>query len=289
MRSFGMTETSANQQQSTYWTENAGRQWVQQQAQFDRQLVHFGNAALGALQAQPGEHILDIGCGTGTTTLAIADAVGPSGWVIGADISTTMIAASSERAIGRPTLSFVVADAQTDRIAPIDHDADAMFSRFGVMFFADPTAAFTNLASNVRAGGRLAFVCWQREELNEWISLPAQIMRTFTPEPVLPPANAPGPFAFRDRDRVKSVLTTAGWSAVQIEPFSAQTMLGAGLGLEAAVNQSMSTTAGQNLRAQVDEATFAAAQDAIRAEFSQRLVDDAVSFDGNVWLVTAAR
>jgi hypothetical protein len=76
---------------------------------------------------------------------------------------------------------------------------------------------------------------------------------------------------------------------VQIEPFSAQTMLGAGLGLEAAVNQSMSTTAGQNLRAQVDEATFAAAQDAIRAEFSQRLVDDAVSFDGNVWLVTAKR
>jgi len=88
---------------------------------------------------------------------------------------------------------------------------------------------------------------------------------------------------------VRSVLTAAGWSAVQIEPFSAPTVLGAGLGLEAAVKQSMSTRAGEGLRAQVDEATFAAAHDAIRAEFSGRLVDDAVSFDGNVWLVTAER
>ncbi|MEI7619094.1 MAG: methyltransferase domain-containing protein [Actinomycetota bacterium] len=284
-----MAETGANQQQAAYWSENAGRQWVQQQALFDRQLVHFGNAALGALRAQPGEHILDIGCGTGTTTLAIAESVGPTGWVIGADISAPMIAASSERSIDRPTMSFVVADAQTDRIAPIDHDADAMFSRFGVMFFSDPTAAFTNLASNIRAGGRLAFVCWQHEELNEWMSLPAELMRSFTPEPVLPPANAPGPFAFSDRDRLKTILTTAGWSAVQIEPFSAPTVLGAGLGLESAVTQSMSTRAGEGLRAQVDEATFAAARDAICAEFSKRLVDNAVSFEGNVWVVTAER
>lgn len=284
-----MSDTGPNQLQAAYWTSAAGPQWVQQQAMFDHMLGHFGHAALKVLAAQAGEHIIDIGCGTATTTLAIADAVGPTGWVIGADISTTMIDAARQRASASPQATFVVADAQTERIAPVDQPADAAFSRFGVMFFADPVAAFTNIAANVRTGGRLAFVCWQHEQDNEWTSLSAGIMRQFTPEPVLPPRNAPGPFAFHDRGRLGEILSAAEWHDVLIEPFSAPTTMGGGLGLDAAVTQSMSTSAGQILRNQVDEATFAAATKAVRAALSERMLGGAVTFPGNVWVATAHR
>ena len=284
-----MDHDAPNQQQATYWTETAGPQWVAQQAMFDYMLRHFGQAALSALGTQAGEHVLDIGCGTGTTTLAIANAVGPTGWVIGADISSTMIDAARAASAGYSQASFVVADAQTERIAPTDQPADAMFSRFGVMFFADPTAAFSNIAANVRSGGRLAFVCWQHESANEWISVPAAVMRSFTPEPVLPQPNAPGPFAFHDADRLRGILADAGWTGVVIDPFSAPTTMGGGNGLDAAVAQSMNTMAGQILRSQVDEATFAAATDAVRAVLSERMLGGAVTFPGNVWVVTAAR
>ena len=284
-----MDQDAPNQQQATYWTETAGPQWVAQQATFDYMLRHFGQAALSALGTQAGEHVLDIGCGTGTTTLAIANAVGPTGWVIGADISSTMIDAARAASGGYSQASFVVADAQTERIAPTDQPADAMFSRFGVMFFADPTAAFSNIAANVRSGGRLAFVCWQHERANEWISVPAAVMRSFTPEPVLPQPNAPGPFAFHDADRLRGILADAGWTGVVIDPFSAPTTMGGGNGLDAAVAQSMNTMAGQILRSQVDEATFAAATDAVRAVLSERMLGGAVTFPGNVWVVTAAR
>ncbi len=289
MQSWRMADGGPNDKQATFWTDTAGPHWVQQQMMFDRMLVHFGEAVLGALNAQPEEHVLDIGCGTGTSTLEIAATVGPNGSVTGADISPTMIDAARARAVTHRNVSLVVADAQTARIAPIDRPADAMFSRFGVMFFADPIAAFVNIAANVRRGGRLAFVCWQREESNEWISLPADIMRGFTPDPVLPPDNAPGPFAFHNPDRVRTLLVTAGWTSVQIDPFSAPTTMGGGQGLAAAVNQSMSTHVGQILRAQVDDATFAAATAAVRSAFQERLLGGAVTFPGNVWIVTARR
>lgn len=284
-----MTSTGPNEQQAAYWTDAAGPHWVQQQEMFDHMLVHFGAAGLAALDAQPGELILDVGCGTGTTTLALAEAVGPTGLVIGADISPTMIDAARQRAHTNSPIQFVVGDVQTERAAPVGREADAAFSRFGVMFFADPVAAFANIGMNVRRGGRLAFVCWQHEKANEWISLPASIMRAFTPLPVLPPENAPGPFAFHDPDRVRGILSGAGWSSVGIEPFDAPATMGAGKGLDAAVAQSMSTQAGQILRSQVDDATFAAATDAIRAAFGERMLGGAVTFPGNVWVVTAQR
>jgi SAM-dependent methyltransferase len=284
-----MAENATNEQQAAYWTDTAGPHWVQQQEMFDHMLSHFGVAALANLAADTGEHIIDIGCGTGTTTMSIADAVGATGSVIGADISSTMIEAARRRAAAVTNASFVVADAQVERIAPLNRGADAMFSRFGVMFFADPVAAFTNLAANVRAGGRAAFVCWQQESLNEWIAVPAGIMRGFTPNPIMPIANAPGPFAFRDHDRLHGILTAAGWSSIGIEPFSAPTTLGAGKGLEAAVTQSMSSVAGETLRSQVDDATYAKAQEAVRAAYRERIIDGAVTFPGNVWLVNARR
>ena len=284
-----MSYESSNVLQATYWTEIGGPHWVRQQPMFDHMLAPFGDEALRALAVQPGETVLDVGCGTGTTSLALCAAVGPHGQVFGCDISATMVDAARLRGASHDCLSFIVADAQTDRLVPEDRLADAVYSRFGVMFFADPQAALANIASNVHDGGRLAFVCWRHEEFNEWIALPARIMSSFTPEPVKSPPDAPGPFAFGDPDRVRSVLSGGGWSDIRIEPFTALTTMGGGLGIDTALEQSMATRAGQLLRSQVDDATFAEATAAVRNALADHVVDEAVVFPGNAWIVTARR
>ncbi|MCU1395710.1 MAG: SAM-dependent methyltransferase [Ilumatobacteraceae bacterium] len=277
----------ANAQQADYWTAVGGVHWVAEQRQFDHMLAAFGAESRRVLDAQPGEHVLDVGCGTATSTLAIAHAVGPSGSVVGCDISPTMIDAARVRAASLDNVSFAIADAQTDDLNQA-HAFDAVYSRFGVMFFADPVAAFVNIAKAVRPGGRLVFVCWQREDANEWIAAPARIMRSFAPAPVLPPADMPGPFAFGDAARIESILGEARWRNVAVRPFTARVQMGGGDGIDPALQQSMGTRAAQGLREQVDEATFERATAAVRDVLAEHLTESgAVEFDGAVWIVTA--
>lgn len=284
-----MSNPSDNAQQATYWTKVGGRHWVSGQRLFDHLLAPFGAESQRALAAQPGENVLDVGCGTGTTTIAIAEAVGPTGSVVGCDISPTMIDAARTRMSDHPQVSLAIADAQTADLLQA-HQFDAVYSRFGVMFFADPIAAFANIATATRPGGRLTFVCWQHEDNNEWIAMPARVMRAFTPNPVLPPHDAPGPFAFHDPARVEQILADAGWTDITITPYSAEVELGGGLGVDAALQQSMGTRAAQGLREQVDEATYERAVDAVRRALAERAdVNGVVSFTGNVWMVTAKR
>ena len=283
------SESRANAQQADYWTSVGGRHWVAEQQQFDHMLAAFGAEARRTLAAMPGEHILDVGCGTATSTIALSGAVGPSGSVVGCDISPTMIDAARVRTVDLSNVSFAIADAQTDDLLQAQA-FDAVFSRFGVMFFADPSAAFTNIAAAARPGGRLTFVCWQNEQENPWISMPAQVMRSFTPDPVLPPAGAPGPFAFADPARIEAILAATPWREVTITPFTATMQLGGGLGLDPALQQSMGTRAAQGLREQVDDETYARAVDAVRSELAEHLDDNgAVAYPGAVWIVSAVR
>lgn len=272
-----------------YWTEVGGPQWVAQQRQFDQMLGPFGDEARRVLNASLGEHILDVGCGTATATIAIAESVGATGSVVGCDISPTMIDAARTRAIDFPQVSLAIADAQTDNLLQADL-FDAVHSRFGVMFFVDPVAAFVNIATAVRRGGRLAFVCWQREAANEWIALPARIMRQYIADLETPPADAPGPFAFQDPARIERILHEAGWSDPVVTPFGAPAVLGGGAGVDAALAQSMNTFVARVLRERLDDSTFAAARTEVRAALAERLdTDGAVKFTGNVWVVTATR
>ena len=284
-----MSSNGDNAQQADYWTSVGGPHWVTEQRPFDHMLAAFSAESQRVLAAQPGEHVLDVGCGTATTTLAIAHSVGETGSVVGCDISPTMIDAARVRSAEFRQVSFAIADAQTDDLLQAD-PFDAVYSRFGVMFFADPVAAFVNIAAGVRPGGRLVFVCWQPEAANAWISMPAAVMRSFTPNPVLPPPNMPGPFAFGDPDRIREVLTEARWEQILIVPYTADIELGGGLGVDAALQQSMGSRAAQGLREQVDDETYVTATEAVRAALAEHADDEgAVRFTGAVWIVSAIR
>lgn len=206
-----------NAGQIAYWNEVAGSTWVEAQDPLDRQLAPLGAAAMAALRPAAGERILDVGCGAGATSLALAQAVGPQGSVIGLDISAPLLAQARRRAGEAANLAFLEADAQS---YPFEAGSfDAVFSRFGVMFFADPAAAFANLRRALKPGGRLAFVCWRRPDDNPIMTLPMQAALPLLPEPPAPPPpGAPGPFAFADPDRVCEVLAAGGFHDIAVAP-----------------------------------------------------------------------
>jgi SAM-dependent methyltransferase len=208
-----MAETNAEQR--AYWNEQAGPIWVAMQERMDAQIGTHGDRALRVLAAQPGERVLDVGCGCGDTALAIARAVGVSGRVLGVDISAPMLARARERAAaaGLANAQFELADAQTHALPA--GAFDALFSRFGVMFFEAPGAAFANLARALRPGGRVVFACWQPVARNLWVAAPMDALAGVIALPPPPPPGAPGPFAFGDPERVRGILAEAGLREIE--------------------------------------------------------------------------
>ena len=166
------TAPSVNAAQIDYWNTLAGLVWVRFQAQLDRQIEPLGLAAMAALAPAPGETILDIGCGCGQTTVGLAAQLAPGGAVVGVDISEPMLEVARHRPKpgGGAPVTFRRADAQVDDLGR--EAFDAAFSRFGVMFFADPAAAFANIRAALKPGGRLAFVCWRQMTENPWMAAP---------------------------------------------------------------------------------------------------------------------
>ena len=215
-----MDATGPNAEQITYWNEKSGPKWVAEQARLDGMIAPFGTRTMEVLGLKDGEHVVDVGCGCGGTALEIGRRVTARGSVLGVDISEPMLARARERAVAEHLahVRFVAADVQTHPFAT--NAADAIFSRFGVMFFADPAAAFTNLHATLRPGGRLAFACWQPATENAWIMVPVMAAASVVPLKPPPPPDAPGPFSFGDRDRVSGILARAGFRDVAFEAFS---------------------------------------------------------------------
>jgi SAM-dependent methyltransferase len=212
------SKPSSNAAQIQDWNAAVGRTWTQFQEQLERQLGPLGREALRALAPMPGEHILDIGCGCGATTLDLAVRVGPVGSVVGVDVSVPMLEVARRRS--RPAdagrAEFLQLDAQHDTLGSA---FDAAFSRFGVMFFSDPVAAFRNILTALKPGGRLVFVCWRRLEENPWVRVPLEAARPFLPEAAPADPTAPGPFAFAAAARARSILIDAGFASVAATPF----------------------------------------------------------------------
>jgi SAM-dependent methyltransferase len=182
-----------------------------------------------------GEDVLDVGCGCGETTVELARRVAPGGTVLGVDVSAVMLERARQTARERGAAArFQLADAQTHAFAPAS--VDVVFSRFGVMFFVDPAAAFANLRRALRPQGRLAFVCWQSLADNPWMLVPLGAALQIVPPPPLPAPDAPGPFAFADPARVRGILERAGFRDVQLDAVQAELTVGGGAGLDETVD-----------------------------------------------------
>jgi len=228
-RSLWQTEAMVDvaEELHRYWNQR-GPVWIQHRERLDAMLASLGEAAIARLHPDPGEHILDIGCGTGTTTLELARLVGENGRVTGVDVSAPMLAEARRRAdeAGLDNVSFTAADAGAHQFEP--RHFDAAFSRMGIMFFAEPVAGFTNLARALRPGGRLTFVCWRAPSENSWVTEPGRAVAEVlgAPEPADP--DAPGPFSMASPDRISSVLTGAGLVDIDITPHDLPVSIGDG-------------------------------------------------------------
>jgi SAM-dependent methyltransferase len=279
------TQTPVNADQIAYWNAAAGETWVDQHDRLDRQLKPLGLTAMAALDPAADERLIDVGCGCGQTSLELAGEVGPDGSVLGVDISAPMLAVARRRAAeaGLTNVRFLEADAQTRAFAR--GGADGVFSRFGVMFFGDPPAAFANLHQALRPGGRLAFVCWRPLAQNEWMLLPMRAALEHLPPPP-PPANpwAPGPFAFSDPDRVRGILTEGGFKGVEIDAHD--TLIG-GNTLEETVALSLRVgPLGMMLRENPGQRDTVI--DSLRTALEPHAGPSGVFLPAAVWIVTAS-
>jgi SAM-dependent methyltransferase len=277
----------ANAAQIAYWNDEAGPRWVAMQERMDAMLAPLLQVALDRAGPVPGEAVLDIGCGCGATLLELAHRVGPEGSVLGVDISAPML--DRARARVRDTVLTNVrltrSDAATYAFEP--GAFDLAFSRFGVMFFDDPPAAFANIRSALATAGRLVFVCWAPPQDNPWLTVPLAAARSHLPPQPESDPNAPGPFAFADSSRVRGILVSAGYSAVDVARRDTimricgpgETEAAARFALAGGPLARVLATAGPDQRA--------AAEQAIIAEFRRLETPDGVELPGSVWLVSA--
>ena len=289
-----MGKDSANQDRQAEslkpedWSGEMGLKWLANLNAFEEMIAPVGDALLARAGFQPGETVIDLGCGGAATTLAIARSVAPSGKVIGVDISPDLVAAAQQRAAqdGTTNIDFTCADASTVKLP--DGPYDRLFSRFGSMFFEDPFAAFQNLHGLLRMGGRVDLAVWGPPRANLWMM---EMMGVVKKHVEVPPAvpRAPGPFAFEDLDYLGDILKRGGFADVDVVAYeSLQPVGGVGATPEQAADfASAAMATGRLLRDQGDAVVEAARKDLVSLFASHYEPGKGVMMQGKVWLVSA--
>ncbi len=275
-----------NSEQIAEWNGAMGERWAAMRQEIDRFVVPFGDAALKAAAPQPGERVIDIGCGCGDTAIELARMVGGAGTVLGIDVSQPMLAVARSRGAlaNGAYLAFREADASE---AELPANTDLLFSRFGVMFFSQPSPAFSHMRKSLRTGGRCVFVCWRTPRDNPWAMTPLSAARAamgVTPAPADP--NAPGPFAFADEERLRGILSGAGFGDIDVQRFDVAISLGATP--RSAAEQVMQIGPVSRLVREVGVEHVPVILAAVeRALVPLAAPDGHVSLDGSTWIVSA--
>lgn len=218
-----MTELEKNAERlfgEEFWQGEGGDKWVENIDLLEHHLEELNSKLLDRCAATPGEVVLDVGCGGALTSMALAQRVGPSGRVLGVDVSPAILEVARQRGEKMGNLSLRLADAGSEDLG--QESFDLVTSRFGVMFFSRPVAAFANLRGFLKPEGRLVFMCWRRFEENPWMAVPAAAAFSVLPPPEQtgqePDPDAPGPFSLGEEERLHYVLQEAGFVGIRLEP-----------------------------------------------------------------------
>jgi SAM-dependent methyltransferase len=281
-----MTVEEINADMLTFWNGKGGHTWVARQEHTDITLSPVTDALLAFAAPRAGERVVDIGCGCGASTLEFARAVGPSGRVAGLDISGPMLAEAERRtsAAGIGNVAWRQAD---PAIAALD-DYDLLTSAFGVTFFGDRVAAFTNMRRSAAPDARMALVSWRTLAENPWMEVPMTAVAQHLPPRPKPVSNAPGMFAFADPEHVTEVLTAAGWTPPRFEKLDIDLDIAAGRGLEEAVVQSTEIGVLNSWLRNQPETIVSAAVASLREELKPYADGMSVRLPGAMWLISSA-
>lgn len=275
------------------WTEERVARWLSQADALDQQLSAVTELLFAGAALQPAERVLDVGCGSGPTTRVAAQAVGPDGWVGGLDVAGGMLQAAAQVAVpdGAAPIEWIEADAST-WAADIDA-VDAVISRFGVMFFSDPAAAFTNLARATKPGGRLCTMVWDRRDRTEMFQVPFEAtVRALTEAGREVPDLAvdEGAFSLSDAGAVRDLLTGAGWSDVTSEVHSVRLPVGGGQAIRGAAEAVVGIGPARVLTTGLEPDLVERVVQAIEAAFHDHLNEDGhVEMGGSVVRIAARR
>jgi len=274
-----------NQEQKKFWNEKKGEIWVSLESKIDKMLGPLGDQAIKILKPKVGEKILDIGCGTGSTSQTLSKLVGESGIITGIDISKPILNFAQKQKENKKikNINFIQADAQNHQFS--DLNFDAVFSRFGIMFFEDPISAFKNIKKSLSCNGRLTFVCWSKREDNDWINLSSNVARQFLELPPKANPKEPGPFAFEDYFYIEEILIKSGWKNIKIKEYKQNIVIGKTLDYAADFLSRMGpmSVPFENANEQTKEKVISALKEC----YSQYFTAKGVEFHFSSWIVSA--
>jgi ubiquinone/menaquinone biosynthesis C-methylase UbiE len=281
-----MTSASPETIQPEDWAGDMGERWNRHIDRFESMITPVGNAAIEFGAFRRGESVLDIGCGGGPSSFQIADLVGNEGHVTGVDVSPTLIetANARQKELGAGNMDFVVADAAT---LAFERRYDCLFSRFGIMFFDDPYAAFKNLATAIVTGGRAAICCWGPPQANPWVAELMSVISRYVEPPQRDP-RAPGPFSLGDKEYLSDILVSAGFRDIELTVWKGDQYLG-GIGADAAAAAEFALEAtfiGDLLADAADDIRREATDDLI-AMLRKKETQHGVALKATAWLVAA--
>ncbi|MEM1401792.1 MAG: class I SAM-dependent methyltransferase [Pseudomonadota bacterium] len=279
----------SNDEQREYWNGIAGKQWVDQDNTLQRLLQPAADLLLREPRVPDARKALNVGCGGGGETLMLSRALNPQATVTGVDISEPLIALARQRVDAEPALagrvSFHCTDASAGDLGAPDYDL--VFSRFGVMFFDDPIGAFAHIRAHVASDGSLVFACWQQLADNPWVTVPLTAALTVLPPPEIPPPGSPGPFAFADGDRTRSLLEQSGWTNVKVRAESIDLRWNVASNGTALAQEILKIGPVSRMLQAAPESEHPRVYEAVAEALLPHIENDTLTLSGAIWIVSA--